>query len=147
MLELQVIGNLFADAEVRSYNGNEFIAFSVASNKKWKDAAGVAHEETIAVDCTMSNTAIVPYLKKGQKVFLRGEFSVRAFTRKDGTNGAGVSCRVHTIELLGGVANATPVAPTPAAAPAEDNAPFPPMDAASQRIAEQLAAAAEIEPL
>lgn len=42
---VELIGNLTADPEIRETpNGKKVAAFSIATNKKWKDENGVAQE-------------------------------------------------------------------------------------------------------
>jgi len=50
MIKLSVIGNLGRDPEMRYLpSGTPVANFSVASNRRWNDADGEAHEETIWV--------------------------------------------------------------------------------------------------
>ncbi|MFX7098641.1 single-stranded DNA-binding protein, partial [Acinetobacter baumannii] len=50
-------------------------------------------------------TAIAPYLKKGTQVYVEGQPDVRTYTTKDGTNGATLSLRVVSVQLLGSRSN------------------------------------------
>jgi single-strand DNA-binding protein len=104
MIKLQVIGNLGKDSVVNNVNGKNVINFSVAHTEKFKDAQGVQKDKTIWVECAYwtDRTAVAPYLKKGTLVFTEGQPDIRSYTTKDGGQGASLSLRVSTVQLLGG---------------------------------------------
>ena len=54
MINVNVIGRIGANAEVKTANGKEFTTFRVAHTNKWKDETGKLNEETIWVDCVYS---------------------------------------------------------------------------------------------
>ncbi|MES2775993.1 MAG: single-stranded DNA-binding protein [Bacteroidota bacterium] len=103
MIKLQVIGHLGKDCNVNSVNGKSVINFTVAHSERYKDSQGVQNEKTTWVDCAYwtDKTAISPYLKKGQSVYVEGTPEARHFTRNDGTSGATLSLRVLNIQLVG----------------------------------------------
>jgi single-strand DNA-binding protein len=107
MIKLNLIGNLGKDCVVNNVNGKSVINFNVAHSEKYKDSQGVQKERTIWVDCAYwtDRTAISPYLKKGQTVYVEGQPDVRAYTTSDGRNGASLTLRVSTIQLVGGKTN------------------------------------------
>lgn len=50
--KVQIIGNLTAEPEVRETpNGQKVATFSVATNRKWKDASGMLQEEVEYHNC------------------------------------------------------------------------------------------------
>ncbi|MFO0359252.1 MAG: single-stranded DNA-binding protein [Flavobacteriales bacterium] len=112
------IGNLGADAEVRTINDNQraVISFLVAITDKWKDQQGNPQEKTTWVKCSIwrkpDQTGIAQYLKKGQQVLIEGEPSARSWTDKDGNAQASLECTVREVALLGG-ASQPGAAPTP----------------------------------
>ena len=77
--------------------------FNVAHTERYKDAQGNQKEKTIWVDCAYwsDRTAVAPYLKKGTQVYVEGTPDVRTYTKNDGTNGASLSLRVQSVQLLG----------------------------------------------
>ena len=107
MIKLQVIGNLGKDCVVNNVNGKSVINFSVAHTEKFKDAQGTQKERTTWVECAYwtDRTAISPYLKKGQQVYVEGNPDVRAYTSQDGKQGASLQVRVNSIQLLGSARN------------------------------------------
>ena len=105
MLEVTIIGNLGADAEVKEYNGNRFLSFRVAHTDSYTDGQGVKHEKTTWVGCTKSiygdrETKLTQYLKKGTQVFLRGDLGVGTYNGQNGVQ-VDVKCRVMSLQLLG----------------------------------------------
>ncbi len=103
MIKLQVIGNLGKDAIVNTVNGRNVINFTVAHTERYKDAQGVQKDRVIWVDCAYwtDKTAIAPYLKKGTQVFVEGNPDVRSYTTQDGRNGATLTLRIASVQLLG----------------------------------------------
>lgn len=110
MIKLQVIGNLGKDCVVNTVNGKNVMNFNVAHSEKFKDAQGVQKERTIWVDCAYwsDRTAIAPYLKKGQMVYVEGNPDIRTYTTNDGKQGASLTLRVMTVQLLGSRAGNEP---------------------------------------
>jgi single-strand DNA-binding protein len=102
MIKLQVIGNLGKDAVVNTVNGKTVINFSVAHTEKYKDAQGVQKERTTWVECAYwtDRTAVAPYLRKGTQVYVEGTPDVRTYQTKEGTQGASLSLRITTVQLL-----------------------------------------------
>ena len=107
MIKLQVIGNLGKDAVLNNVNGKSVINFTVAHTERFKDAQGVQKDKTTWVDCAYwtDRTGIAPYLKKGTSVYVEGTPDVRTYTTADGRNGATLSMRTLSIQLLGGRPN------------------------------------------
>lgn len=107
MIKLQVIGHLGKDCVVNNVNGKSVINFSVAHSEKYKDAQGQQKDRTTWVECAYwtDRTAVAPYLKKGQLVFAEGTPEVRTYTTKEGTQGASLSVRLSSVQLLGGRAD------------------------------------------
>lgn len=103
MIKLQVIGNLGKDAIVNNVNGKNVINFTVAHTERFKDAQGNQKDKTTWVDCAYwtDRTAVAPYLKKGTQVFVEGQPDVRTYTTQDGRNGASLTLRIMSVQLLG----------------------------------------------
>lgn len=102
MIKLQVIGNLGKDAVKNEVNGKTVLNFSVAHTEKFKDSQGNSKDKTIWVECAYwtDKTGILPYLTKGQSVFVEGSPDVRTW-QKDSNSGASLTVRVGSIQLLG----------------------------------------------
>lgn len=112
MKRIEVIGNLGANAEVKSENGQQYLTFRVADSERWTDANGTEHEDTTWITCFWRGNPqnLLPYLTKGTKVFCRGRLSVRIYdSAQDHCKKVGISMNVSEIELCGG-ASAKPEA-------------------------------------
>ena len=103
MLKSILIGNLGADAEVRSANGREFVSFRVAHSWNFTAKDGTVNSGTIWVDCIGSNlTGVIDYLKKGTQVYVEGNVSLRVYSSKvDKCMKAGLTINVETLQLIG----------------------------------------------
>lgn len=111
MLSVEMIGNLGADAEVKSSNGSEFVVLRIAHADKWTDEKGQEHNSTIWVDAILNGdrSKLLPYLKQGVKVFIRGAAKLRVYSsQKDRCMKAGLTVNVWEIELCGGSSEAVP---------------------------------------
>lgn len=111
MQYLSVLGNLGADAIVRDSNGKKFVSFKIADTQKFTDNKGVEHQRTTWVSCAWSSDGgrLLPYLKKGVKVFVQGRPSYRVYSsEKERMMVAGVEMQVFSIELAGGSSDEVP---------------------------------------
>lgn len=111
MFKIEVIGNLGADAEVKESNGTKFITMRIAHTDSYKDEGGNKHEKTVWIDATMNDaeSKLLPYLKQGVKVFVRGNASLRVYSSpKDRCMKAGITVSVREIELVGGSGDDVP---------------------------------------
>ena len=96
MLQLQVIGNLVADAEVKTIGGVDYAATRIAVN------VSKEHTEFVSLRKRLGEKRdFVQYLTKGRKVYVQGNMSVQAYISKT-TNEAthDVTIWADTIELL-----------------------------------------------
>lgn len=106
MQKLEVIGNLGADAELKNYNGSEFISFRVADTQKVN-----GNDVTTWIDCTMNGNGgkLMQFLKAGTKVFVSGRPAYRIFdSAKYHCKMVGVQLFVNQCELCGGSNDAVP---------------------------------------
>lgn len=110
MLQVQSIGHIGGDAEVKTTNGKEFTTFRIAHSDRWTDESGQVHESTTWVDCIMNGKpAVLEWLKKGQLVFVTGSCSLRVYpSAKDRCMKPGLTINVRSIELLGGKGDDVP---------------------------------------
>ncbi len=120
MLQIEIIGNLGQDAEIKEFNGQRYISFSIAHTESFTDARGERQKRTVWVSCLKyGENGVINYLKKGTSVFVRGDLSVKMYST-NGTLQAGINCRVKELQLLGGnrqeqAQGQTYAAPAPAA--------------------------------
>lgn len=111
MLKVELIGNLGADAQVKEANGAKFVTMRIAHTDRWTDDRGNTKESTIWVDVTFNNaeSKVLPFLKAGVKIFVRGNASLRVYSSaKDRCMKAGLTVAAHEIELCGGSTDEVP---------------------------------------
>ena len=139
MLLATIIGNIGKDAETKQINGKDYISFSVASTEK----SGEQESTTWISVLTSNNANLLPFLKKGQQVFVQGRLKVGMYQTQQNV-GIDISVFASTLQLCGSkkeestTSNQAPygttVAPTAAGNPVPTNetvaqpavSPFPP---------------------
>lgn len=111
MLQLNLIGNLGADAEIKDLNGRKAVCFNVAHTERWTDENGVNNESTTWVSCIWNGDGgnTLPYLKRGATVFISGPMSARVYSSpKEHRIVAGINLRVDNLKLVGGKVDVVP---------------------------------------
>lgn len=97
MLQLNLLGNLGRDAEVKTINDKQFLSFSVASTEKQGET-----ETTTWVSVLCShNPNLLPFLKKGQQVFVSGRMKAGIYQSQQNF-GIDISVFAQTLQLCGG---------------------------------------------
>lgn len=121
MIKVEIIGNLGADAMLQVVNGNKFVSFRVANTDAWTDKqTGEIKKSTQWISCSLNGDggALLPYLKKGTKVFVRGNAQFVVFSSaKSRQMEVGVNLYVREIELCGGSKENEQTAQQPAQTP------------------------------
>ena len=103
MLQVEIIGNIGNDAQVKDFNGKKYIAFNVAHSEKFKNQQGVETERTTWVSVLKpGESAVAQYLKKGTPVFVRGDLSVKSYQDNAHNWQVGVNCLAREVQLLPG---------------------------------------------
>lgn len=100
MQQITLIGNIGQDCERVTNNGTTFNRFSLACNNSYKDKDGNKVDETNWYSIITRQDSLVPYLKKGTKIFLQGNLNVSVYKNKDGVHVAGLNVNANTIQLL-----------------------------------------------
>lgn len=81
--KVQLIGNLTANPEVKETpNGQKVANFSIATNRVWKDSAGMKQEQVEfhnIVVWTGLASIVEQYLTKGKKVYIEGRLQTRSW--------------------------------------------------------------------
>lgn len=95
-LDVTAIGNATKDGQLRTLNSGETVLnFSIARNDR-------RTKEVTYIECSVWGklaSSIAPYVLKGSKVYVCGELGTREWEGR-----TSLTCRVRTIELLGGSA-------------------------------------------
>ena len=111
MFKVEIIGNLGADCEIKESNGSKFVTMRIAHTTNYVKDDGTKQESTIWVDVTLNNaeSKVIPYLKQGVRVFVRGNGSLRVYSsKKDRCMKAGLTVSASEIELVGGQSEDVP---------------------------------------
>ena len=122
MIQVEIIGNIGNDAQVKDFNGKKYISFNVAHSEKFTTKQGVETERTTWVSVLRpGESGLVQYLKKGTPVFVRGDLSFKQYQDQHHNWQTGVNCLAREIQLLpGGKRDQNQ---QDAAAPAQGDAP------------------------
>lgn len=105
MLKLEIIGNLGADAETRYANGNKYLTMRVCHSEKRNDQE---ISTWVSVAWSGDHDNVIPYLKKGTRVFVRGNLQVRVFRAQDGSYQAGLNLSAREVEFFSSMAASGP---------------------------------------
>jgi single-strand DNA-binding protein len=90
-------GNIGRDPELRQFNGDNILNFSIGVQTGNREKP-----ETMWVDCALWGkraTSLQPYLAKGMRVTVSGAVKLEAFTAKDGTPKTSLRMSVDQIDL------------------------------------------------
>ena len=103
--KVQIIGNLTAEPEVRETpNGQKVATFSVATNRKWKDASGMLQEEVEYHNCVawrgLADIA-EQYMHKGKKIYVEGYLKTRSWDDASGVKRYKTEIVSDNVILLG----------------------------------------------
>lgn len=104
MFKIEVIGNLGADAKLQQSTDSRFYSLNVAhTESNTNKETGEVIKTTSWFSCTINWNAekLLPFLKTGTKVFVRGSGRSKIFTGHDGKQHAGINIIVSEIELCG----------------------------------------------
>lgn len=103
MLKVEIIGNIGADAEVKEFNGKKYVSFSVAHTEYQKDEQGNRTDQTTWVSVLWfgEGSGLLPYLKRGAKVFVRGNLKVKMYTDRNGKQQAAINVSASEVQLCG----------------------------------------------
>ena len=135
MKNIEIIGYLGKDAEAKVFGDRPYAVFNVAVSERVRDKVSQEMvDNTTWFSCYKygANERLLPYLRKGTKVFVRGAFNVSEYL-KDGQTKFGLNINVSELELIGQKAEsqqtAAPQQSAPklqkqAAVPMNDDLPF-----------------------
>lgn len=122
MLQLEVIGNLGSDAEIKEFNGKKYVSMNVAHSEKRKDSS----ENTVWVSVLWygDGGGLFQYLKRGCKVFLRGRLVPKAYADKQNQPQCSLNVYANEVNMCGGKQEATQPGGNANAPAGGDDLPF-----------------------
>ena len=126
MLKAELIGNLGNDAEIKEFGGKKYVALSVATTEYAKDDQGNRTDVTTWVNVLWygEGGGLFAYLKKGAKVFVRGNLRAKLYADRQGVQQVSINVSASEVQLCGSKADASPQQPA-TAAPAKGNSASP----------------------
>lgn len=103
--KVQLIGNLTADPEVRQTPNGQYVAnFSMATNRVWKDSAGMKQEQVefhnIVVWGKLAEI-VEQYVKKGKKIYIEWRLQTRTWEDQAGVKKYKTEIIADNVILLG----------------------------------------------
>lgn len=103
MLTVEIIGNLGRDAEIKEFGGKKYTTFSLAHTENMRASEGKTISKTtwVSVFWYGDGGGIMPYLKKGAKVFVRGRLSTKVVNDKNGYPFAALTANATEVYLCG----------------------------------------------
>lgn len=102
MQKIEIIGRVGQDAEVKDLSSNQVINFSVAVSETFvKNNEKVTSTTWFEISKWGNNTAVAPYIKKGDMIFISGKINNRAYAKDDGSIQVINGITAFEIELLG----------------------------------------------
>ncbi|GFI01093.1 single-stranded DNA-binding protein [Bacteroidaceae bacterium] len=130
MLQLEVIGNIGSDAEIKEFSGKKYVSFNIAHSERRKDANGTSVESTTWVSVLWygDGGGLTQYLKRGCKVFVRGRLSVKTYQDRNGNIQVAVNVNASEVNLCGLKGEQSTASSSPAqqaADPAQSNDDLP----------------------
>lgn len=103
MLKAELIGNLGNDAEIKEFGGKKYVALSVATTEYAKDDQGNRVDVTTWVSVLWygDGGGLFAYLKKGAKVFVRGNLRTKIYADKQGVQQVAINVNASEVQLCG----------------------------------------------
>lgn len=129
-----LIGNIGADPEIRVLDSGFKVArMRLATTERYKDKDGSPVEQTEwhTVEAWRGLADVVDrYVRKGDRLYIRGSIYYREYTDKEGITRMGVSIRAVELKMLSpknGQQAAPAASATPAASPYQSEMAAPPV--------------------
>ena len=120
MLQIEVIGNLGKDAEVKEFSGKKYTCFSMAHTENVRaqkpGEPPVQRTTWLSVYWYGDGGAMLQYLKRGTKVFVRGTMRNNLYTDRTGQTRVDINVNAREVYLCGSTPTQTQ-ATQPAAQP------------------------------
>lgn len=140
MLKAELIGNLGSDAEIKEFGGKKYVALSIATTEYAKDEQGNRADVTTWVSALWygDGGGLFAYLKKGAKVFVRGNLRTKIYTDKQGVQQVAINVNASEVQLCGSKADTSPQQASPAAPTKGNSAPPQPTPAPVPQVVDDL---------
>jgi single-strand DNA-binding protein len=101
MLILNVSGNITADAIIRTINGNTVVAFTIASNSRYKTREGCREDVTFVRCAIWNKPEVAKLLHRGRVINATGSFKPNIWHDADGVKQISIDLRVSFFQVFG----------------------------------------------
>jgi single-strand DNA-binding protein len=102
MIILNVSGNLTADAIERNVNGSTVVAFTIASNERYKTRSGELKENVTFVRCAVWNRPeLAKLLHKGRAINATGVLKINRYKDSSDEPQINIDMRVSFLQVFG----------------------------------------------
>lgn len=98
MLHVEIIGVLAEDAKVVRHNVANYLRFTVVHHEGTQYLGG--HSVPVRCEYRIHEFSLLPQLKKGKRVYVKGSFLVAENNGRYGDGSQELRCRVEYIEPL-----------------------------------------------
>ena len=98
-----LVGRIGSEIEIKDFNGNPKVSFSLATSKKWKKE-GVPQEKTTWHNIVVwgkLGSIVHSFGQKGRQVYIEGEIDNYKWTGKDGVEKRGSNINASNVTFLG----------------------------------------------
>jgi len=115
--QIQLIGNVGYDPDIKTLEFGRLATFKVATTEKFKDRNGQPKENTQWHQVTASGPlvdVVEKFIRRGSLVFVSGKMVYRTWKDKEGNDHTQAEVQLHTLQMLNRPKTAAP-------APAVDN--------------------------
>lgn len=100
MQKIELIGNIGADANTERYAAKGYVRFRLGCTTMRRDEKGnPVKDATWYTVSAFVSSGLVPFLKKGTKLYVRGDLTTNVYTDKTGTPLVGLDVYSHEVEL------------------------------------------------
>lgn len=103
MNQVILMGNLTRDPELRDAGSSQVAKFTLANNRRWKNAAGEQQEEVSFIDCEIWGRraeVLNQYVSKGQRLLVRGEIRQDRWEDNEGNNRSKLYVAVEDFDFI-----------------------------------------------
>lgn len=121
-MKAEIIGNIGADAVIKDYAGKEYVTFNIADTT-YNRTTGQSETTWVSVFWYGNGGALLPYLTKGSKLFVRGNLKVSTYKDQHEQIRQSLTINTTEVQLISSTKERTQQAPTPQidTTPQQDN--------------------------
>ena len=101
MQKIELIGNLGSDVNAEKFSEKGFVRFRLACSRGPRSADDDGSRTTWYTITAYVSSGVIPYLKKGARVFVRGDLTASTYVDRTGAVQVSLDVITHDCELCG----------------------------------------------